>query len=101
MNDLVRNLGLLQKASELLASILNERNMLEGGMKVSKFRSHLGIQSVLRGERGDIKRVNELLQNRKHNWIICVNLDMVCFPQVRNADTPSIPAFCACGTAEP
>ncbi|XP_076804684.1 uncharacterized protein LOC143448723 [Clavelina lepadiformis] len=33
----------------------------------------------LREEYGNIKRVIELLQYHKHNWIICVDLKMLCF----------------------
>ena len=139
---MARDLGLSKKASELLASRLNEKNLLEQGAKLSYFRSResaflqyfrsdssfvychniqglleeLGIQiynsnewrlfidssnrslkcvllyngnlygavpighSVcLREEHEDIKRVIELLQYHKHNWIICVDLKMVCF----------------------
>lgn len=39
LNDLARDLGLSKKASELLASRLNEKNLLEKGAKVSYFRS--------------------------------------------------------------
>lgn len=39
LNDLARDLGLSKKASELLASRLNEKNLLEKGAKVSNFRS--------------------------------------------------------------
>ena len=37
INDLVLDLGLSKKASELLASRLNEKNLLEKGVKVSYF----------------------------------------------------------------
>uniref|UniRef100_A0A6P7GL81 Uncharacterized protein LOC114333513 n=1 Tax=Diabrotica virgifera virgifera TaxID=50390 RepID=A0A6P7GL81_DIAVI len=39
LNDLVRDLELSKKASELLASRLNEKNLLEKGAKVSYFRT--------------------------------------------------------------
>ncbi|GBN04250.1 hypothetical protein AVEN_269713-1 [Araneus ventricosus] len=38
-NDFARDLGLSKKASELLASKLHEKNLLEKGSKVSYFRS--------------------------------------------------------------
>ena len=39
LNDLARDLGLSKKASEILASRLNEKNVLEEGVKVSYFRN--------------------------------------------------------------
>lgn len=39
LNDLVRDLGLSKKASELLASRLHEKNLLEKGAKITYFRS--------------------------------------------------------------
>lgn len=39
LNDLARDLGLSKKASEILASRLNERNLLEQEVKVSYFRT--------------------------------------------------------------
>lgn len=39
LNELVRDLGLSKKASELLSSRLNEKNLLEKGAKVTYFRS--------------------------------------------------------------
>ena len=39
MNDLARDLGPSKKASEILASRLNEKNLLEQGVKVSYFRT--------------------------------------------------------------
>lgn len=142
LNDLARDLGLSKKASELLASRLHEKNLLENGAKVSYFRSResaflqyfrsddgfvychnvhglmeeLGISAYnatewrlfidsskrslkcvllhngnvfgsvpighsvcLREEYEDIKRVIDLLQYHMHQWIICVDLKMVCF----------------------
>ena len=38
MNDLIRDLGLSTKVSEILASGLNEENLLEQGLEVSYFR---------------------------------------------------------------
>ena len=141
LNDLARDLGLSKKASELLASRLYEKNLLEEGAKVSSFRTRertflqyfrsdsdfvychniLGLMDELgildynstewrlfidsskrslkcvllhngnlfgavpighsvyvREEYGDIKIIIELLQYHKHNWIICVDLKMVC-----------------------
>ena len=60
----------------------------------------IGHLVCLLEEHEDIKRVIELLQYHKHNWIICVDLKMVCFLLGQKEETPSIPAFCACGTAE-
>lgn len=142
LNDLVRDLGLSKKASELLASRLQEKNLLEKGAKVTYFRSResaflqyfrsndgfvycqnvgglmkeLGIPDYnatewrlfidsskrslkcvllhngnlygsvpighsvsLREEYEDIKKVIDLLQYNMHQWIICVDLKMVCF----------------------
>lgn len=142
LNDLVRDLGLSKKASELLASRLNEKNLLEKGAKVSYFRTReraflqyfqsdggfvfchnvsglmeeLGISNYnatdwrlfidsskrslkcvllhngnlfgsvpighsvcLREKYDDIKKVIDLLQYQMHQWIICVDLKMVCF----------------------
>lgn len=142
LNDLARDLGLSKKASEILASRLNEKNLLEQGVKVSYFRTRestflqyfrsdsgfvfchniprllkelgvsiynpnewrlfidsskrslkcvllhngnlfsavpIGHSVCLREEYGDVKRVIELLQYDKHNWIICVDLKMVSF----------------------
>ena len=39
LNDLARNLGLSKKPSEVLASRLNEKNLLEHRVKVSYFRT--------------------------------------------------------------
>ena len=39
IHDLARDLGLSKKASELLASRLNEKILLEKGAKISYFRS--------------------------------------------------------------
>lgn len=39
----------------------------------------IGHSVSLREEHGDIKTVIELLQYHKHNWIICVDLKMICF----------------------
>ena len=142
LSDLARDLGLSKKASELLASRLREKNLLEKGTTVSYFRTReseflqyfrsdggfvycqnirglmeeLGIavynatewrlfidsskrslkcvllhngnllgsvpigHSVSLCEKyGDIKRVIELLKYHTHNWVICVDLKMVCF----------------------
>ncbi|XP_069623312.1 uncharacterized protein [Ranitomeya imitator] len=142
LNDLARELGLSKKASELLASRLNEKQLLEQGAKVSYFRTRestflqyfrcdsgfvfchnipgllqelglsmynpnewrlfidsskrslkcvllhngnlfgavpIGHSVSLREEHGDVKRVIELLKYDTHNWIICVDLKMVCF----------------------
>ena len=38
MNDLIRDLGLSTKVSEILASGLNEENLLEQRLEVSYFR---------------------------------------------------------------
>lgn len=142
LNDLVRDLGLSKKASELLASRLHEKNLLEKGVKVTYYRSResaflqyfrnidgfvycqnvdglmkelgicnynatewrlfidsskrslkcvllhngnlygsvpIGHSVSLREEYGDIKKVIDLLQYNMHQWIICVDLKMVCF----------------------
>ena len=39
LNDLARDLGFLEKASEILASRLNKKNLLEQRVKVSYFRT--------------------------------------------------------------
>ena len=135
----VRDFGPIKKASEILASRLNEKKQ---GVKVSYFRTRestflqyfrsdsgfvfchdipgllkelglsiynpnewrmfidsskrslkcvllhngnlfgavpIGHSVCLREEHGDVKRVVELLQYDKNNWIICVDLKMVCF----------------------
>ena len=44
LNDFVRHLGLIKKkASEILASRLNEKNLLEQGVKVSYFRTGVTV----------------------------------------------------------
>ena len=47
LNDLERDLGLSEKASEILASRLNEKNLLERGVKVSYFQTKESISAVL------------------------------------------------------
>ena len=53
--------------------------MFSSTMAIYMVQSQLGIQFVFREGHEDIKRVIELLQYHKHNWIICVDLKMVCF----------------------
>ena len=48
-------------------------------------------------ENSDLLLNIELLQYHKHNWIINVDLKMICI-LVSNMDTSSISAFCACET---
>ena len=50
--------------------------MSSSTMAIYMVQSQLGIQFVFVK---NIKRVIELLQYHKHNWIICVDLKMVCF----------------------
>lgn len=56
--------------------------------------------ACLREENGDVKRVIELLQYDKHNWIVCVDFKMVYFLLDSNVDTQRIPAFSVCGATE-
>ena len=47
----------------------------------------------LREEHGDLKRVIELLQYDKHNWIICVDLKMMCLLLDKQCGYTKYPCF--------
>ncbi|XP_070613747.1 uncharacterized protein [Erythrolamprus reginae] len=156
LNDLVRDLGISKEASELLASRLYEKNLLEKGAKVSYFQSResaflqyfrsddgfvychnipglmeeLGISAYnatewrlfidsskwslkcvllhngnlfgsvpighsvrLSEEYEDIKKVIDLLQYHTHQWVICVDLKMVCFLLGQQSRCTNYPCF--------
>ena len=53
----------------------------------------IGHSVCLHEEHGDVKRVLELLQYDKHNWIICVNLKIVCFLLGHQRGSTKYPCF--------
>ena len=142
LSDLARDLGLSKLNSEILASRLEERNLLKRGTNITYYRKReqdfvqyfsyeedfvfchdvdgllkeLGLQNydptewrlfidsskrslkcvllhntnvmgsvpighsvTLKEEYESIKKVIQLLNYQEHNWIICVDLKMVCF----------------------
>ena len=53
----------------------------------------IGHSVCLHEEHGDVNRVLELLQYDKHNWIICVNLKIVCFLLGQQCGSTKYPCF--------
>ncbi|XP_076813187.1 uncharacterized protein LOC143459793 [Clavelina lepadiformis] len=62
----------IDSSKRILKCVLLYNSNLYGAVPVAHSVS-------LREEYGNIKRVIELLQYHKHNWIICVDLKMLCF----------------------